>query len=117
VIAGGAPEVSAMSDGDKLQVEFDELEKAAAAYKNEGSDIKQALTRFQAAANVPASAFGNLAESKQLASEYEQFFERVSSDMNTLSKALLDGTAKLRASAALYRTADEKAADRAKQIL
>lgn len=108
-----------MSNSGELQdllVKFEELQKAAAAYKTEGGDVQEALTKFEAAANLPASAFGNLPESKQLASQYETFYKQVVGDMTKLAKSLPEGAASLAASAALYHRAEENIAQQIAQI-
>jgi uncharacterized protein YukE len=108
-----------MSNGSELhdlQVKFQELQNAASAYKAEGDDVKKALAAFEQAANLPASAFGNLAQSGNLASEYERFYNQVVSDVAKLAKTLPEGGAKLAASAIVYHNAEVKLAQRIAEI-
>jgi uncharacterized protein YukE len=90
-----------------FEVTFSKLDGAAAAYKTQGDDVRQALERFESAASLASSAFGNLPQSKQLASQYQQFLSQVTRDVTKISETLLAGAAKLAASAANYRAAEQ----------
>lgn len=96
------------SEVNDLLVKFQELQNASAAYKAEGGNVKQALAAFEAAADLPPSAFGNLPESSDLASQYGKFYKQIVSDMAKLSTALPDGAASLAASALVYQNAEKK---------
>jgi uncharacterized protein YukE len=89
-----------------FEVTFSKLDAAATAYQAQGDAVRQALARFEAAASLANSSFGNLPESKQLASQYQQFLGQVTRDVTKLSETLLTGAAKLAASAANYRAAE-----------
>jgi uncharacterized protein YukE len=96
-----------MGGGDGFEVKFDALEKAAEAYKAQGEAVKADLgPKFQAAADLPASAFGRIPEAAQLAASYQGFLKQVMTDMEKLSESLITGASKLNASAANYRSAD-----------
>lgn len=86
-----------------------QLYRASGDFKDGGEAILAARKLFAAAA-LPESAFGNLPQSKQIASQYERFVRQVGDDLAKLAEALLDGTAKLALSATLYRVAGELAA-------
>lgn len=89
-----------------FEVTFSELDEVAAAYETEAQVVQQALEQFQSAADLPASAFGNLPQSPTLASQYQQCFGEVVADITKLHDTLKEGAAKLTASAANYRAAD-----------
>jgi uncharacterized protein YukE len=89
-----------------FEVTFSKLDAAAAAYKAQGDAVRQALARFESAASLANSAFGNLPQSKQLASQYQQFLSQVTRDVTKLSETLLTGAAKLAASSVNYRAAE-----------
>jgi uncharacterized protein YukE len=101
-----AEEVHHVASGG-YEVTFSKLEEAAAAYKAQGDAVRQALARFESAASLAKSAFGNLPQSGQLASQYQQFLGQVTSDVTKLSETLLTGAVKLAASSANYRAADQ----------
>jgi uncharacterized protein YukE len=84
-----------------------DLNQAASMYRSQGEALREALARFESATGIPASAFGNLPESGDLASEYKQFIARVTEDMTSLSQGLLTGGAKLRVNAAQYQAAEQ----------
>jgi hypothetical protein len=92
--------------GGGYEVELDALEKAAAAYKAQGSAVGRYLEQFTARATLPAKAFGNLPQSAQLAEQYARFFGQVVSDMGTLRESLSGGGGRLGAAAANYRSAE-----------
>jgi uncharacterized protein YukE len=94
-----------VADGG-YEVTFSKLDEAAAAYRAQGDAVRQALARFESAATLANSAFGNLPESGQLASQYQQFLGQVTRDVTKLSETLLAGAARLAASAANYRAAE-----------
>jgi uncharacterized protein YukE len=96
------------SEVNDLLVKFRELQNAAAAYNAEGADVKQALAAFKEAAKLPPSAFGNLPESSDLASQYAAFYNQIVSDMTKLSTALPEGAVSLAASAVVYQNAEKK---------
>jgi uncharacterized protein YukE len=88
------------------EVTFSKLDEAAAAYKAQGDAVRQALARFESAADLASSAFGNLPQSGQLASQYQQFLSQVRRDVTKLSETLLAGAVRLAASSANYRAAE-----------
>ena len=93
--------------GDGFEVKIEALDKAAEAYKAQGEAVKADLgPQFQAAADLPASAFGRIPEAAQLAASYQEFLKQVMTDMEKLSESLITGASKLNASAANYRSAD-----------
>lgn len=89
------------------EVTLGELTKAAAAYKAHSDDVKQALAHFRPAADVPGSAFGNLAESAKMASGYEEFSGQVTKSITKLYETLQNGSENLVRSAANYWMAEE----------
>jgi len=95
-----------MSDADGFEVKITALDDAEATYKAQGSAVTSYQGEFRSGASLPASAFGNLPQSGQLATQYEAFFKRVLNDMSTLSKALGDGGTKLAVAAKNYRKAE-----------
>lgn len=95
-----------MAASGGYEVTFSELEKAAAAYKAQGAVVQKALSQFEGVANLPASAFGNLPASAQMATEYSKFFTEVTQDLAKLATTLLQGSAKLTQSAANYKAAE-----------
>jgi uncharacterized protein YukE len=99
-----------------FEVTTSDLDQAAGEFKDQGTAILQAAQQFHSAAALPDSAFGNLPQSKTMASQYQQFFNQVCNDMIKLAEALETGTAKLALNAALYRAADQNAAEQAKQV-
>lgn len=92
---------------DGYEVTFGDLDQVAGVYKAQGDALRQALERFVSAANIPPSAFGNLPESGELASQYKQFLSEVMRDMTHLYEGLLTGAAKLHVNAAKYRAAEQ----------
>jgi uncharacterized protein YukE len=84
-----------------------ELIKTAARYQTEGDDVGQAQVRFRAAASLPDSAFGNLPQSKALASQYQQFFDQVTRDVTKLRQALHNGAVNLAGNAVGYMAAEQ----------
>jgi ABC-type transporter Mla subunit MlaD len=97
--------VHAVASGG-FEVTFSKLDEAAGAYQAQGDAVRRALAQFESAASLADSAFGNLPQSKQLASQYEQFLSQVTRDVTKLSETLLAGAAKLAASSANYRAAE-----------
>ena len=93
--------------GDGFEVVLSELGDAAAAYKTQSDSVQQALTRFRAAADLPRSAFGNMSESAQLASKYQEFFSQVTQDVTKLRQTLLSGAVALSAARAQYIVAED----------
>lgn len=95
-----------MTDGG-YEVTVSELVEVARQYKARAEAIGQALARFRAAASLPDSAFGNLPESKSLASQYQEFCSRVTQDTAKVSDGLLSGVLKLALNAVTYSAADQ----------
>jgi hypothetical protein len=98
-------------------VRTSDVDSGAEQFKAQGEVALAAGKKFAMAAALPDSAFGNLPESAMIAKKYQELHTNITSDMAKLSTALLDGTAKLAATAALYRFADELAAERAKGLV
>ena len=96
--------------GGGFEVTFDDLFGGADEFQTQGESILKARLTYRSDAELPDSAFGNLSQSKTIASQYQQLYSQVSDDMTKLSTALLDGTAKLALSATLYKAAEEFAA-------
>lgn len=90
-----------------FEVVFSELGDAGAAYKTQSDKVKEALAEFRLAAELPRSAFGNVAHSVQLASHYEEFFSQVTKDITKLHQTLLSGAASLAAAKASYVIAED----------
>ncbi len=93
--------------GGGYEVTVSELVDMAREYKARAEAIGHSLERFRAAAGVPDSAFGNLPDSKNLASQYQEFYSRVMQDTTKVSEALLTGAVKLAQTAVTYRVADQ----------
>jgi hypothetical protein len=104
-----------VADGG-FEVTASDLDDGADEFKTKGEGILDAQKLYESEATLPESAFGNLPQSKQIYAQYQKFFSQVSGDQTKLAEALLEGTFKLALSAALYRAADELAAERSKQI-
>jgi uncharacterized protein YukE len=98
-----------VSDG--YEVTVSDLDDASAAFKPEGDAALQARTQFQAAADLPDSAFGNVPGSATMASQYQEFFDQVTQDIAKVSEALEAGAKTLSANAARYRAADQAVTD------
>lgn len=89
------------------EVTFSDLMKAAVAYEDHGRDVKQALARFRSAADLPGSAFGNLAESGKMASGYEEFLGQTTQDITKLCESLVNGAVNLAGTAGRYWATEE----------
>jgi hypothetical protein len=98
--------MSGGGSGGGYQVELEALDKAAAAYKAQGAAVERYLEEFLSKASIPDSAFGNLPQSAQLASQYRAFLDQVRSDITKLSQSLNGGGERMSASAANYRSAE-----------
>lgn len=98
------------------EVAIQDLEDAARGYKAQMDAIQQAQAKFKSAADLPASAFGNLPQSATLASEYRTFFSQVSSDMTKLWESVLSGALTLALNALAYETAEKKNQEAITQI-
>jgi uncharacterized protein YukE len=96
---------------DGYEVTVSDLDNASAAFKPEGNAALQARTEFQAAADLPDSAFGNMPGSATIASQYQEFFDQVMGDLTKVSEALQAGAETLSANAARYRAADQAVTD------
>jgi uncharacterized protein YukE len=96
---------------DGYEVTVSDLEDASVAFKPEGDGALQARTRFEAAADLPDSAFGNTPGSSAIASRYQEFFGQVTRDVAKVSEALQAGAQTLSANAARYRAADQGVVD------
>lgn len=90
------------------EVAIQHLEEAARGYEAQMEAIKQAQARFRAAADLHASAFGNLPQSAKLASQYQAFFSQVSGDMTKLWESLMSGALTLALTAIAYETAEKQ---------
>lgn len=84
------------------QVSVDEILKGAKAYKTQGEAVQQLLQHWLRVADLPASTFGNLAVSSEMASGYEKFVSQVTKEITTLYQALQKGSESLVKSAATY---------------
>jgi hypothetical protein len=104
-----------VADGG-FEVTASDLDDGADEFKTRGEDILTARAQYASDAALPDSAFGKLPSSSQIAAKYQKLHTQVTSDQAKLAEALLEGTFKLALSAALYRAADELAAERAKSI-
>lgn len=93
------------------EVAIAHLEDAARSYEAQMEVIKQAQARFKAAADLHASAFGNLPQSANLASQYQKFFSQVSGDMTKLWESLMSGALTLALTAIAYETAEKQNQD------
>lgn len=92
--------------GDGYQVMPSELRDAAAAYQAQGEAVLRALARFRSAWRLPDGAFGNVPNSKAFASQCQEAFDRIGSDLTKMQEEMLTGAVKLTASAAAYQAAD-----------
>lgn len=89
------------------EVAIQHLQEAARGYQAQMDAIQQAAAKFKAAANLPASAFGNLPQSGKLASEYQKFFSQVNGDMTKLWESIMSGALTLAVNAAAYEAAEK----------
>lgn len=96
----------AVSDG--FEVTPQELQATAAVYGTQSEVVAKALAAFEAATNLPASAFGNLPNSPKFASEFENFGKQVKADMQTLVNSLKAGDQKLTKNAQNYQTTEQR---------
>jgi hypothetical protein len=92
---------------DGYQVMLGELRDAAAAYKAQGEAVRQALARFEPAFRLPDTVFGNVPNSRTLASQCQEALERIRSDLTRMQEGLATGAVKLAASAETYKAADD----------
>jgi hypothetical protein len=93
-----------------FEVAVSDLDGSAGQFKAEGMAALTAGKEFSSAAALPDEVFGSLPQSAMVAQTYKELHTNITSDMAKLSRALMDGTAKLAMSAFLYRLADELAA-------
>jgi hypothetical protein len=70
----------------KLEVPL--LDDAKAAYRTQGAGIQRELSTLWASATLPASAFGNLPQSRQFAAMWQRFHDQVSADLKRLGEGL-----------------------------
>jgi hypothetical protein len=96
----------AMTSGG-YAVDIQALLNGAAAYKSQGGDIHELLWQWQRTADLPSSAFGNLAVSSQMASGYEKFFSQVTDEITTLYQELQKGSESLVKASATYWVAEK----------
>ena len=102
--------------GGGFEVTPSDLYGAADEFKTHGRVVLDGRTAFKSGATLPASAFGKLDQSQEIAAAYQRFYNSVTDAHDGLAKlatALLDGTAKLALSATLYQVADKFAAEHA----
>jgi hypothetical protein len=92
---------------DGFEVVLSELGDAGAAYKAQSESVQRALARFRSAADLPRSAFGNMSQSAQLASRYQEFLGQVTNDVTKLHQTLLSGAVTLAAARAKYIVAED----------
>ena len=93
--------------GGGYAVDIQELLNGAAVYESQGGEVHQLLRQWQKAADLPSSAFGNLAVSSQMASGYEKFFSQVTKEITTLYQELQMGSESLVKAAATYWAAEK----------
>lgn len=96
----------AVSDG--FEVTPQDLHTTAAAYGSQSDVVTQALAKFEAVTNLPDSAFGNLPNSAQFASQFKTFGKQVKADMEALIKSLAAGDKKLTTNAVNYTTTEHR---------
>lgn len=96
----------AVSDG--FEVTPPELHNTAAVYGTQSEAVKQALATFEAGTNLPESAFGNLPNSSQFATQFANFGKQVKADMQALVNSLAAGDKKLTANALNYQITEHK---------
>lgn len=97
-----------MAVGEGFEVTPQELHNTAAAYGTQSDVVQQALAKFEAETNLPDSAFGNLPNSAQFASQFNTFGKQVKADMETLVKSLAAGDKKLATNALNYQTTEHR---------
>lgn len=90
------------------EVVIQHLEDAAKGYQAQMDNLQQAAAKFTSAANLPASAFGNLPQSGKLASEYQKFYDQVNSDVTKLWESVLSGALTLALNAVAYQAAEKQ---------
>jgi hypothetical protein len=96
-----------MSGGvEGYEVQLEALDRASAAYHSQASVVNGYREGYLSKATLDDKAFGNLPQSAQLAEQYKRFFDRVQTDVKTLSASLADGGSKLSTSADNYRKAE-----------
>lgn len=88
------------------EVVLDELLQAAKVFKAHGSDVQQMLRQWQHAADLPGSAFGNLAVSPRMAAGYQEFYSQVTKDITKLFSSLSNGSENLVKAAGEYWLAE-----------
>lgn len=101
-------EEDAVASSEGFEVTPADLHNTADAYLQESGVVSQALATFEAATNLPASAFGNLPNSSKFASQFESFGKQVQADMKTLVQSLAAGSQKLTANALKYQVTDQR---------
>jgi hypothetical protein len=89
------------------EVVLDELLDAAKVFKARGADVQQMLRQWQHAADLPASAFGNLAVSPRMSAGYQEFCSQVTKDVTKLFGSLSNGSENLVKSAGEYWLAEQ----------
>lgn len=97
-----------MADSAGFKVTPGELHNTAAAYQAQMAAVQQALATFKAKADLPASAFGNLPNSPQMASQFKTFYDQIVSDMTALANSLKAGGHKLAVNATNYQTTEHR---------
>jgi hypothetical protein len=101
-----------------FEVTYGDLYGAGDEFQAQAEEVLKLRESFTSGAALPASAFGNLPSSKDIAEKYQQYFDGVTGQkegLTALATALHDGMAKLALSAVLYRVADALAAAHAQQ--
>jgi uncharacterized protein YukE len=96
----------AVSDG--FEVTPQELHNTAAVYGTQSGAVTKALAAFEAATNLPDSAFGNLPNSAQFATQFKNFEKQVKADMQALINSLAAGDKKLTTNAQNYTTTEHR---------
>jgi uncharacterized protein YukE len=94
-----------VSDG--YEVVLDELLESAKVFKARAGDVEQMLRQWQHAADLPGSAFGNLAVSPKMAAGYQEFYSQVAKDIAKLSGSLSNGSQNLVKAAGEYWLAEQ----------
>ncbi len=75
-----------MAEG--LEVEPDDLKRAAKDYEEQSGETTTFSSRFEARARLDPDAFANTASSWKLANNYETYYNKVLEDLKVLAKDL-----------------------------
>jgi hypothetical protein len=99
-----------------FEVTFQDLEEAAAAYKEQAANIETALEAYDKRASLNRGDFGRIPEAGQMWTQYQEFLKQVHGDVSKLQNQVNQGGAKLLLTAKVYRTAEQANTESAAHI-